>query len=134
MAGTHAGYYYATFPDMNGTYSPRPFFLGPSLLRDLLDNPSAIHYAHRALGWLLLFYALALATYFGRVEPRRGVRRAAALVALLVFVQLNLGAMTVMSRVALSLAAAHQAVAYLLVSSVTVLLHRMRACVSDEPS
>jgi cytochrome c oxidase assembly protein subunit 15 len=124
MAGTHAGYYSATFPDMNGSYSPKPFFTGSSPLRDAVSNPLAIHYLHRSLAWLVLGYAIALCVYLKRKEPRPVVGRAALLVAAVAFVQLNLGAITVLSRVALPWAVAHQAAAYLLVSSVVLLLHR----------
>ncbi|MFI5306871.1 MAG: COX15/CtaA family protein [Polyangiales bacterium] len=124
MAGTHAGYYYSSFPDMNGHYSPAPFFHGASWLRDAASDPSAIHYLHRAIAFALLFFALFVAVYLWLVEPRRAVARAALLVAALVFVQLDLGALTVLRRVALPLAVAHQAMAYLLASSATLLLHR----------
>ncbi|MGH6928551.1 MAG: COX15/CtaA family protein, partial [Dongiaceae bacterium] len=57
MAGTRAGYYFATFPDMHGSYSPAPFFTGDSLLQDALNSPPAIHYLHRFFGWGTLCYA-----------------------------------------------------------------------------
>jgi cytochrome c oxidase assembly protein subunit 15 len=124
MAGTHAGYYYSSFPDMNGRYSPAPFFTGRSVLEDAASNPSAIHYLHRALAWLLLVLAITTWVYLRRAEPRVAVGRAAALVAGIAFLQLNLGALTVVTRVALPMAVAHQGVAYLLVSSAVLLLHR----------
>src|SRR5262245_53532729 len=43
MAGTHAGYYVGTFPDMNGRYAPTPFFTGDSVLLDAISAPLAIH-------------------------------------------------------------------------------------------
>jgi cytochrome c oxidase assembly protein subunit 15 len=124
MAGTHAGYYSSTFPDMNGRYSPAAFFTGSSPWHDALSSPLAIHYLHRSFAWLVLGYAIALCVYLRRKAPRRAVGRAALLVAIVAFVQLNLGAITVLSRVALPWAIAHQAVAYLLTSSAVVLLHR----------
>jgi len=124
MAGTHAGLYYSSFPDMNGRYSPAPFFDGPSWLSDAFHSPNAIHYLHRALAFALLFFALFVAAYLWRAEPRRAVVRAAGVVALVAFVQLNLGAFTVITRVALPIAVAHQCFAYLLASSATLLLHR----------
>jgi cytochrome c oxidase assembly protein subunit 15 len=124
MAGSHAGYYASTFPDMNGGYGPGPFFGSGSWLQDAVSSPLAIHYIHRALAWLVLVYSIALAVYLrrGAVGPR--VRRAASLLAALVFVQFNLGALTVVTRIAFPWAVAHQAMAYLLVSSATLLLHR----------
>ena len=97
MAGTHAGLYYASFPDMNGRYAPGAFFTGTSIVHDALNSPIAIHYLHRALAFALLFGAIGLFAYMLRVEPRTSLRRAAGLVAALVFVQFNLGALTVVT-------------------------------------
>jgi cytochrome c oxidase assembly protein subunit 15 len=126
MAGTRAGYYYATFPDMDGRYLPGPFFAGASWLADALASPPAIHWLHRFLGWLTLCYAIGLWAFLRRVEPRAEVKRAAALLAAAAFVQFNLGALTVLSRVAPALAVAHQVVAYLMLSSAVLLLFRAR--------
>jgi cytochrome c oxidase assembly protein subunit 15 len=123
MAGTRAGFAYGTFPDMHGHFLPGPFFSG-SLLEDALHSPSAIHYIHRLLGWLCFFFGLGLWAYLRKAEPSAGVRRGAGLVALLVFAQLNLGALTVVTRVQLGWAVAHQGLAYLLLSASVSLLHR----------
>lgn len=125
MAGTHAGHYAATFPDMNGRFAPGAFFTGPSLLRDALDSPLAIHWLHRVLGFSLLAYALAFWVFVRRSAQPPALRRAAGWVALATFLQLNLGALTVVQRVALPLAVAHQGLAYLVLSSAIVLLHRL---------
>ncbi|MDH5671129.1 MAG: COX15/CtaA family protein [Myxococcales bacterium] len=127
MAGTRAGYSYGTFPDMNGHFAPGPFFRSPDLITDLLQNPASIHYLHRALGWLVLFYGLSLWGWILRSEARTAVRRAAAAMAALCFVQLNLGAITVVSRVAIPWAVVHQVTAYLLLSATVALLHRSLA-------
>lgn len=124
MAGTHAGYYYATFPDLNGSYLPGPSFTGPSALHDALHAPTAIHYVHRLLGFVVLGYGIGLWVFLRRVELRPRLSRASAIVALLTFLQFNLGAFTVVRRVEFSLALAHQVFAYVLLSSVVLLLHR----------
>jgi len=125
MAGTHAGYYFATFPDLDGRYAPGPFFTSKSVLSDAVSSPPAIHYLHRALGFLLLAYAFALASWVRRTQSRVAVRRAALLVAFAAFVQLNLGALTVLTRVALPWAVLHQAMAYALLASGVLLIHRL---------
>jgi cytochrome c oxidase assembly protein subunit 15 len=124
MAGTRAGYYYATFPDMDGRFLPGAFFTGPSWLADAFASPAAIHWLHRFLGWATLCYAIGMWAYLRRAEPRGPVRRAAGLVAALGFLQLNLGALTVVTRVVTSLAVAHQVLAYALLSAAVLLLHR----------
>ena len=124
MAGTRAGYYYGTFPDMNGSYGPAPFF-SAAWLADAFNSPMAIHWLHRFLGWLTFGYAAFVWAFLQRVEPRLSVRRSAALLAAVVFVQFNLGALTVVHRVRLELAVAHQVMAYVLLSCAVLLLHRL---------
>jgi heme a synthase len=123
MAGTHAGYYYSTFPDMNGAYAPAAFFSGAdSAWRAALTDPRAIHYLHRVFGLALVALAIGLWVFLRQRRPLLG--RSAGLVAALTFVQFNLGALTAITRVDLHTAALHQACGYLLVSSCVLLLHR----------
>jgi cytochrome c oxidase assembly protein subunit 15 len=126
MAGLRAGYSFGTFPDMNGRFAPSPFFKAATLAQNLLSHPPAIHWIHRALGFVVLGSALALYVYVARSAAIPAVRRAAMWLALAVFAQLNLGAMTVLSRVQISWAVAHQGLAYLVVSGALLLLFRAR--------
>jgi cytochrome c oxidase assembly protein subunit 15 len=125
MAGTHAGYYFGTFPDMHGRYAPAPFFTGPSAWVDAVSSPMAIHWLHRALAFVLLAYAIAVAAYLRSNHPDTDVRKAALWVGGLAFAQLNVGAITVLSRVALPWAVCHQGLAYLLLSAAVLLVHRL---------
>jgi cytochrome c oxidase assembly protein subunit 15 len=113
MAGTHAGLLFSSFPDMNGTLAPEAFFVG-AVLDDLLHNPAAIHWTHRSLAWLVLGYGLGLVQWL-RDAP--GLQRPRGLLATLLLVQVLLGALTVIKAVPIDLAVAHQATAYLLLSS-----------------
>jgi cytochrome c oxidase assembly protein subunit 15 len=131
MAGTRAGYYYATFPDMHGSYLPGRFFSGASWLADALASPPAIHWIHRFFGWITFCYAIGLWAFLRRAEPRVPVRRAAALLAVSGLVQFNLGALTVLQRVDVTLAVGHQVGAYLMLSSAVFLLHRALGGGSD---
>lgn len=126
MAGLRAGYYFGSFPDMNGHFAPTPFFKAATLAENLLSYPPAIHWIHRALAFLALGCATALWIYVQRIPALPAVRRAAMLLAVAVFLQLNLGAITVLSRVQIGWAVAHQGLAYLLLSAATLLLHRAR--------
>jgi cytochrome c oxidase assembly protein subunit 15 len=125
MAGTHAGHYVSTFPDMNGRYAPHTFFSGPSAWVDAISSPLAIHWLHRLLAFVLLAYAIAVAAYVRRVSPSVAVRRAGLLVGVLAFVQVNVGAVTVLSRVALPWAVLHQGLAYILLSAGVFLVHTL---------
>jgi cytochrome c oxidase assembly protein subunit 15 len=133
MAGTHAGYYVSSFPDMNGGYAPGPFFTGPSAWADALSSPLAIQWLHRALGFAVLALAISVAVFVRRAHASVAVRRAGVLVGAVAFAQLNLGAITVLSRIALPWAVLHQAFAYLLVSAVVVLADRLACSGANRP-
>ncbi len=124
MAGTHAGAVSATFPDMNGSYGPGPFFTAPTLWDDFIHHGPAIHYLHRGLGWLALFVGAALwLAARRRDEPEASTR--AALGALVVLgVQFTLGALTVVLHVSLWIAVVHQVGAFVALSAATVLAYR----------
>jgi cytochrome c oxidase assembly protein subunit 15 len=124
MAGTRAGYYFGTFPDMAGRFAPQAFFTASTFAQNLLDHPPAIHWIHRALGFLVLAWVFGLWVLVQRVSTRNSIRRAALLLGLTTFAQLNLGAITVLSRVHLPWAVAHQGLGYLVLSAATLLLHR----------
>lgn len=120
MAGTHAGLIAPTFPDMNGRYAPGSFFTS-SLARDLLNNPLSIHYLHRALAFALLLYTATLAIALRR--ERADLRAAALFLCLATLGQGALGALTVVLRVPVGVAVAHQGGAYVLCSAAVLLLH-----------
>lgn len=126
MAGTHAGLLFATFPQMNGTLLPAPFFRYPSLLDNLVNNPLAIHWVHRILGFVVAGVVALLVGVVWRATENRAARRSAAVVGLLTVMQIALGAGTVMMGVPTGVAVAHQACAYLLLSAAVALTYFMR--------
>jgi cytochrome c oxidase assembly protein subunit 15 len=121
MAGTRAGYIASTFPDMNGRYSPAWFFTNDSMWLNLLDNPLSIHYLHRAIGFAVLAYACV--TWWFLRKHGGEVRFASHGFLIAVLGQLALGAMTVMLRVPIPVAVAHQGGAYIVCSAAVVLCH-----------
>jgi cytochrome c oxidase assembly protein subunit 15 len=122
MAGTRAGLLFPTFPDMNGGYAPGAFFPRTSLFENLFHSPIAIHYVHRMLGFLLIFYSAAVLTalYRKHLAPNW----ATCQLALVLIAQFALGALTALLQAPLALAIAHQAGAFVLACSVTLLAHR----------
>jgi cytochrome c oxidase assembly protein subunit 15 len=123
MAGTHAGLLFASFPDMNGAYSPHHFFPLDSLAQNLFYSPLAIHWVHRLLGWLLLFFAGGL--WYGIYRARIEIVPAWAplLLFAVISVQFVLGALTALYQVPVTLAVCHQAGGFILMSSATLLAH-----------
>lgn len=126
MAGKRAGLLASTFPDMNGAYGPARFFTGSSVLSDLLDNPLAIHWTHRALGFVVLAAAVVL---WAAARHASGdlLRRRGLGVLHLTVAQVALGAITVIWHVPTTAAVAHQGCAYLLLSAAVRMGHASRA-------
>jgi len=122
MAGTRAGILFPSFPDMNGGYAPGAFFPRASLFENFFYSPIAIHYIHRLLGFLLVFYAggVVIALYRKRLAPAWATGQ----LALVLLAQFALGALTALYQAPLPLAIAHQAGAFELACSATLLAHR----------
>lgn len=118
MAGKHAGHVSSTFPDMNGSYLPGPFFSRPSVVDDLLNGAAAIHWVHRAIAWLLVLMVLGLVA-LSRREPSPVIRRGALLALAVVAAQVTLGAATVLLHVPVWLAVVHQGGAFVLLCCAT---------------
>jgi cytochrome c oxidase assembly protein subunit 15 len=113
VAGTRAGLIYPTFPGYGGGCPPPEAIALSPLWRNLVENPATMHVVHRTAAWLVT------AGVVGWVAAawRLGHRRWAALAAGLVGAQVALGVATVLLRVPIPVAAAHQACAWLLLST-----------------
>lgn len=121
-AGIRAGYFYNTFPSMNGTWLP-PEAFGASPWRDLHSNPVAIQWTHRMLGWLLAVQAAALCVPLAGPGLAPRPRGAIAAVAGLTALQFGLGVATLLLSVPVWLGALHQFNAALLLTASVALLH-----------
>lgn len=108
VAGLDAGIGYNTFPKMNGHWIPRQIlFIEPAWL-NFLENPAALQFTHRMLGWLVAFVSLALFV-LSRVRDLASTQKNIfSLVSVMVLIQFLLGVATLVLKVPLSLASAHQ--------------------------
>ena len=121
VAGLDAGLLYNTWPLMNGAVippeavGPEPVWLSP------VENRAMIQFLHRWLGVATLVAVLAL-TWRCLADPRTGTVALAAGVAAVV--QVCLGVFTLLQMVPIPLAAAHQAGAVVLLTTLLVLARR----------
>lgn len=125
MAGKRAGLLSNTFPDMNGRYLPGTFISPEGLVHDLVNGPLMIHYTHRALAFLVVAALTVLAVRFHRRAGAGSDRRLGQLLGAIVWLQLLLGALTVVLSVPTTIAVAHQLCAIVLLSVLTAMLHRV---------
>lgn len=127
VAGLRAGYTYNTWPLMDGHFIPpleNLLRLAPSAV-NLVDNPTAVQFQHRMVGYLVALAAFThLVQAFRRARGKPPCKRALAIFAM-VMVQIGLGIATLLTVVQLHVALAHQAVAMLILIMATVQARRM---------
>jgi cytochrome c oxidase assembly protein subunit 15 len=117
VAGLRAGFAYNTFPLMNGHLVPPEIMMLEPWWSNILYNMATVQFTHRAIAWLLIVL-VPLFWWHARRAARDGRTRLAthALLAVLAL-QVTLGISTLVLVVPLSLAAAHQAGAVLLLAA-----------------
>jgi len=123
VAGLNAGFIYNTFPLMQGYWVP-PFLLNMEpWWRSFIDNPVAVQFTHRMLGFMLLACTLITWVVVRRDPSADGMRRdAMSLFAGLMIWQFALGVMTLMLMVPLALGVMHQVTACLICGVAVLLL------------
>jgi cytochrome c oxidase assembly protein subunit 15 len=121
VAGLEAGYAYNTWPKMGDEWFPADTPMEGGLLANLADNPILVQFVHRWLAFVVAGVVLALVSVVW-TSGRRGT--AAALFAAL-FIQIQLGILTLLSGVEIELGVAHQAMAALLLAATVVAAHKL---------
>ena len=123
MAGLRAGRVTDQWPAMNGAFWPGPIENGRSLWGDLTADPAIVHFIHRWWAWGVFAVLVMLARRL-RGQAFGGAARVARIaIHSAVGVQILLGIATVISGVALWLAALHQLGGAALVVAVTCGAH-----------
>ena len=127
VAGLNAGYFYNTYPLMQG-HLIAPFWnqLVPFWL-NLVDNPVMVQFIHRWLGALLLGATVAAWVLLRRDVTVTGARRGALnlLTGGMIF-QFLLGIATLLLAVPLALGVMHQVMACLLAGAMTMVMYTFR--------
>jgi cytochrome c oxidase assembly protein subunit 15 len=126
VAGTDAGFAFNTFPLMDGTlvpagYLPQPWYASP------FEDIATIQFHHRVLAIVSLIVAIATWWRSRWIVLVQRARRVANGLLVMVCLQVALGISTLVLAVPVSLAAAHQAGAVLLLTATLWLLFELRA-------
>lgn len=119
-AGLRAGYMYNSYPLMGGQFLPDTQW-------NILSDPASVQFVHRHLGLavfaaMLIYWLLALCIRLPRTQ-KIGIHLMLGFCG----VQFLLGVLTLLTRVHLHTAVAHQVVACLLLGSVIVTVHELTA-------
>jgi cytochrome c oxidase assembly protein subunit 15 len=114
VAGLNAGQVSSSWPDMNGRFFPAGVDWSRGPLWAAANDPYLVHFIHRWWAWVVV----AVMVIFARKVRRRGGARAASIAIHVAFgTQVILGILTVLSGVAIGLAALHQATGALLLAA-----------------
>ena len=116
VAGLNAGQVAASWPDMNGRLVPDGIDWSRGAGHALANDPYLVHFIHRWWAWVAV---AALIVFARRIRPLGAPygRRASIAIHSAFGLQILLGIATVLTGVALPLAALHQAVGALLVAA-----------------
>ena len=122
VAGLRAGYAYNTWPLIDGALIPeraRLFFETP-LWRNFFENILTVQFDHRMVAYAILVVALLHALDVLRTVRERSARFGAVALFAAVALQVALGIVTLVFRVPLKLALAHQAMVMLVLTVATL--------------
>ena len=130
VAGLRAGYAYNTFPLMNGHLVPPEILMLEPWWKNFLYNMATVQFVHRAFFWLLL---VLVPLAWWRLKATPAARPAGILLALFVL-QAALGISTLILAVPVTLAAAHQGGAVLLLGASLWVAHASCAASTSSPA
>jgi cytochrome c oxidase assembly protein subunit 15 len=126
VAGTRAGFDYNSFPLMAGHLVPTGYARLSPFIRNLTENIAAVQFDHRFLATLTALVGATIVTVGVSTPSLRPVRGLVLALATVVAVQYVLGVTTLLLVVPVGLAAAHQAVAVLVLTAALAMLHALR--------
>ena len=127
VAGLNAGQGWNTWPLMSGSFVPAGYGQFAPFWRNIFENPAAVQFHHRWLGFTAMLGAFVLAGIAWRTPGISPVaRRRAAWLAGMAAVQVGLGIATLLFVVPIPLAAVHQFGAVLLLTFALRFLHACR--------
>jgi heme a synthase len=126
VAGLKAGFVYNTFPLMAGQWVPAGLLHLEPAWRNFFENPATVQFTHRVLAIGTLAFILALWLRALRAPLGASQRFAFHLLAGVAILQVTLGIKTLLLFVPVSLGAAHQGVAVLLLSATLFALHELK--------
>jgi len=123
VAGLKAGFIYNTFPLMAGQWVPDGLLHLEPAWRNWFENPATVQFTHRLLGMGTLALVLFLWARAWRLSLSSMQRLAFHGLAAVAILQATLGIKTLLMYVPVSLGAAHQGGAVILLSTVLFALH-----------
>lgn len=126
VAGTDAGFVYPTWPRMGSGFVPPGLYAGSPAWLAAFEDVTTIQFNHRLFAYLLFVLLGAFALAVVRQAGERRLRALGAALAVALLLQLGLGIATVLTHVAIPVAAAHQGGAIVLFTVMLSIAHALR--------
>ena len=120
VSGLHAGHMFNTFPLMDQVWLPKAAWQLEPVWLNLVQNPIMIQFLHRSMA----YFVTILVAVYSVWMIRKGFTRIGTAMSILLVLQVCLGIATLLKYVPLSLASAHQTVAFVLWAVVLFATHR----------
>lgn len=126
VAGLDAGLAYNTFPKMGERWVPSGLVALDPWWRNVFENLTTVQFDHRLLALTTLCAVVVYWIASRRAALPARARTGATVLLAVALLQVTLGVLTLLLRVPVALAAAHQAVAMLLLTAALVVMHSLR--------
>ena len=126
VAGTKAGFAYSTWPLMGTSFMPPGLYAGDPAWLDAFEDITTIQFNHRVFAYLLFVLIHLFAWRLWRTGLGGRERLAAVFLLAALWLQAILGISTLLLHVPISLAAAHQGGAVVLLSATIYAAHLLR--------
>ncbi|MEM9313176.1 MAG: COX15/CtaA family protein [Pseudomonadota bacterium] len=127
VAGTDAGYSYPTWPRMGDGFLPPGLYASTPAWQAAFEDVTTIQFNHRLFAYLLFFLVGGFGLFLLLRGRDRTLRLAGAALLVVLLLQLTLGISTLLSHVAVPVAAAHQGGAIALLTVMIVTVHLVYA-------
>ena len=124
VSGLDAGLIYQTWPKMNLSYFPDDININQNGLINLFNNQSFVQFLHRIFAYVIICYALLMGIKM-LIEKKTKFLKNYLLVFFILFLQVFLGILTLISGLNLYLASFHQITSVILVITVLNLNYKL---------
>lgn len=111
VAGTHAGFMYNTFPDMDGHIIPPDMWYITPWYKNIFENLTTIQFNHRLIAYVVSLAIIVFWFISRRFQLTNKTNYAIGLLVVSIGVQFTLGVQTLLKQVPVSLASLHQVMA-----------------------
>uniref|UniRef100_UPI003F6CCEE4 COX15/CtaA family protein n=1 Tax=Congregibacter sp. TaxID=2744308 RepID=UPI003F6CCEE4 len=126
VAGTDAGYAYPTWPNMGPGLIPPGLYADSPPWLAAFEDVTTIQFNHRVFAYLLFFLVGGFGLFLALKASATAVRLAGVAVMAALLLQITLGISTLLTRMAIPVAAGHQAGAILLLTVLLFTVHLLR--------